>query len=213
MKTAASFGPVLLALSLARPGACADPTAPPRPTAAPRPTPRLRLDLERHVDDVLVREPELPRFSSSVDVVGRSPQDFLAASFKGLDLECGAAEGGAPTLLEMRAMRPHAGGQGQSANILGLAQLAVSHLTSRSAKERYFLYRVRKPDGVSYLLSEGRMASFYAGGVEYEMVQAFADRESAVRAWRQLERGSSLSADSGNSVPVWSTGNCRPGRH
>jgi hypothetical protein len=177
----------------------------PRPT--PTPAPRLVLDVERHAQQ-LADAHALPRFSTSIDVVGRAPQDVLEDHFKGFDLECGPASG-APTEVEMREMRHHAP---PYLDYIAVARLLVKALKKRGP-DRFFLYRVRAPDGESYVLLESRLPAeaLYKPGATFDLVDAFDERKPAVRAWRARERGEAVvPASDATPPPPWVTTTCRP---
>lgn len=192
------------------PGASPSPIPSPSPRPGPTPPPRLRLDVEKQVDKVLSEAP--PHFEATVEVIGKSPQDSLAAQFKDLDLECGPAAGGAPTEVETRAFRPH---QSPSLDLAALA-MAIAGKLKPKGPDHYFLYRVlRRDGGVGYVLREERMpasALYASGGATFDLVEAFPDRDTAMRAWRRLEQGfrTAVPADAGAPLPLWVTSPCRP---
>jgi len=212
--------PVWLALAavLARLGSAAAPAqvaAPsPEPTATPSPTPApLRLEVERQIEKVLdEREKKgLPRFETSVEVVGKSPQAMLARHLREFDFECGPDGGGPPTEAEMRAVRPH---PAPYLDFLALAQHLAAK-AKRGAPNRFFLYRVRRGTDVSYSVREGVIpdSEFYnTTGTSFEMVEGFPDLKAATAAWRRMERGFDRPAPtvSGSPLPPWSTSPCRP---
>ncbi len=194
-----------------------DPAGDKRP---PTPAPRLKLDIDRHVEERLAEEERkgTPRFETRVEVVGKSPQVMLDRFFGGVDLECppGGAPpgGGAPTEVEMRDARwnlpPYA-------DFLALGKFIADKLNGKGGKaERYFLYRVRGKDGVSYLLREGRAPDtllYGAPGTTFELVDAFPDLDSGTRAWRRLERAFPTPVGpSASPPPVWQSTTCRAWR-
>jgi len=171
----------------------------------------LQVDVAKQVDRVL--EGSVPRFETSVEVEGKSPQDVLKGQFKGLDLECGPAGGGAPTEVETRAFRPH------SAPYLDFAALGRALVDKLKGKgpDRYFLYGIHRRDGVSYALRDAPMPAsglYAAPGASFELVAAFPDLETATRAWDRLERGfeTAVRADPGLPPPAWATSPCRPSK-
>jgi hypothetical protein len=181
--------------------------AAPRPTATPAPAPRLRLDIDAHAQR-LADAHALPRFSTSIDVVGRAPQDLLEDHFRGFDVECGPASG-APTEVEMRELRHHAP---PYLDWLAVARLVATALKKRGP-DRFFLYRVRKADGDSYVLLETRLPAdaLYKPGATFELLDAFDERKPAVRAWRARERGEAVApASDATPPPPWVTTTCRP---
>lgn len=186
------------------------------PRATPTPDP-IVLGVERHVDEVLEEEARkgTPRFETSIEVHGKSPQIMLERFFGGVDLECtpaGTPPGAAPTEMDMRAVRPH---PAPSVDFAALGR-AVAQKLKGKGPERYFLYRVRNKDRVNYLLREGRLplgSSHAVPGVEYDLVAAFPDTDTAVRGWKRMERGfpSPVGPDA-SPPPLWATTTCRPRR-
>jgi hypothetical protein len=188
------------------------------PSATPTPG-ELVLDVERHVDEVLTEQASkgTPRFETSIEVIGKSPQIMLERFFGGLDLECGPVGsaprgGGAPTEMEMRQVRPH------PAPYLDFA--TVGRLVAQKLKgkgpEKYFLYRVHTKNGVKYLLREGRVPPAWLQslpGTTYDLIAAFPDLDSGVRGWKRMERGfeTPVSPDAPPPQP-WQTQTCRPRR-
>jgi hypothetical protein len=216
MPAPGTIGRILLALFLGAVAAGAEPEAS-GPAASPSPRPRLTLDIVRHVDDLLFRQPDLPRFEERVEVVGRSDQAALIRAFKGIDLCNGPTSGGAPTMYELRAMGPHPATPSLDLTTT-LQTLAMKLAGHGSGEDHYFLYRARLPEGVRYFLHEGRIpqSSLYGPGLTFEMIQGFADASSAARAWRQLDRGLAFRPDVDPlqmPVPLWATTPCRPGKH
>lgn len=150
-------------------------------------TGRLRLDVDRHVKDVVDKDTRL-RFEESVEVLGKTPQGALEEHFDSREDVCGAAGGGAPSEADMRDVRVQ---PAPSLNILGVAQ-ALAGLIKRRGEDKFFLYRVRKADSVSYVLHETKLPAstlFGSPGLIYELIDAFPDRGSATRAWRRVEQG------------------------
>lgn len=197
-----------LLLVQAVPGPSPSPT--PAPEAMPSPasagTRRLRLEIDRHVDKVM--RGDQPRFETAVEVLGRAPDVALAQQLEGFDLECGPALG-PPTHVESREFRPH------PAPFLDLA--ALSRLLAAAiippGPPRYFLYRVRGDGGPEYLLREGELtlAPGQQPTTAFELVAGFPDVDSAVRAFRRMERGFSdpVRADAADPPPPWATTPCR----
>jgi hypothetical protein len=186
------------------------------PTPAPTP---LVLDVDKHVDQLLAEDANngTPRFETSIEVIGKSPQIMLERFFGGLDLECGPVGsvppgGGAPTEVEMRAVRPHPAPYVDFATV---GRLVAQKLKGKGP-ERYFLYRLRNKDGVRYLLREGRVPpSWLQGlpGTTFEQIAGFPDLDSGVRGWKRMEHGFP-SAEAPDSPPPqpWQTTTCRPRR-
>lgn len=185
--------------------------APPAPTPSPTPTLRPRVDqqAERILDEK--ERSEVPRFESSIEVVGESPESILDRRLRGLDLECAPGGGGAPTEAETRAVRPH---PAASADLLALGKLIAQKAKGRGP-DRFFLYRVRRGDTVAYTLREGRMpeSEFYnTTGASFELFEAFSDVKQATAALSRMERGfdSAVNPDSRGPIPAWVTSPCRP---
>src|SRR5262245_38057205 len=191
----------------------------PVPSASPSPRPRLRLDVERHVEEVLAEDEKkgIPRFATQVEVVGKSPQIMLDRFFGGIEYDCTPAgappDGGAPTHVEMREARwhpsPTADFEGALLKLLG----AVFKDKTRG-EDRYFLYRVKSRNGVSYLLRDGRPPDhvlYATPGTTYELVQGFPNPKDGAKALWRLERGFAT-AEAANAPPPadWQTSTCRP---
>ena len=182
---------------------------------------RLVLDIDKQVEKKLEEEAKKapPRFETSIEVVARSPQMLLERFFGGVDLECGPGGGGAPTVEEMREYRPHAP---PTADLMALAMALAGRVMDKihsNQPPKYFLYRVRRKDvGVSYALREDRIpdAWFYNfPDLNFELVETFADKDGAVRAWRRMERGygTPVAAAVNTPPPQWATTPCRLRRH
>ena len=180
-----------LCVGLVSLGACgsavAQPAATPIPTPAapdPRPTPAPRLHVD--VDEAVRRRLEseaLPRFE--LEVVGHTPQEMFEQHLRGFNGECGATGGGAPTTTDMRGIRP------QPAPALGVDLIKLLSDLKKIGPDLYFLYKASGPNGVSYIVREGRMpaAQLIQNGVVLEMIRGFHDQATATRAWRRLSRG------------------------
>ena len=160
------------------------PSGKPSPEATPSPS-RLRLNIDRLVRRALESEGGPPRFATSVDVEAESAQAAFDRHLQGLDLECGPAGGGAPTDVEMRAVRPHLS---PSADFLALGKWIAGKVKDGKGPDRYFLYRVRTQKGVSYSLRQEPVPDALLGvpGTTFELVATFKDQGSATRAWRRL---------------------------
>lgn len=189
----------------------------PSPTPSPSPRP-LRLDIDRHVEERLAEEAAkgTPRFETRVEVVGKSPQMMLDRYFGGVDVECtpGGAPpgGGAPTHVEMREARWH---PSPSVDLAAVVKLIGELLKGgKDQPERYFLYRLRRKDGVSYILREGRapdMLLYASPETRFELVAGFPDIDSGTRALRRLERGFATPVGPSTPPPAeWQTSTCRP---
>ena len=198
------MGAALLLLVQAAPG----PSPSPSPTPSPAVPRRLRLDIEKHVNDVMQEKGGPPRFEESVEVLGRTPDAALAEQLRDFDLECGPNVG-PPTAAETTEFRPH------PAPFLDLSALArlLSGAVARPGPPRYFLYRVRGRGGPDYLLREGALT--VAPGEQparaFELVGSFPDLASAVHGFQRMERGfvTPERAEAGDAPPPWATTNCR----
>jgi hypothetical protein len=173
----------------------------------------LRLDVDRHVERLLADKQKggLPRFETSIEVLGKSPQVMLDRFFHGLDLECGPASVGAPTDVEMRTVRH------LPTPYIDLAALAGALAKGLKEKgpDRYFLYRVRRAGGVSYWLREERIPAawlFNTPGTTFELAATFPDLDSAAKGWCRMERGfeTPKPTASASPPPPWMTTSCRP---
>jgi hypothetical protein len=184
------------------------PAPTPTPTATPTPRPSVESQVEKVLDEK--QRTDIPRFESTIDVLGLSPEAILERRLRGLDLECGPPEGGAPTEAETRAVRPH---PAPYADFVPLAKVIARKLKGKG-QERYFLYLVRRPNDVTFIVRNGRVsdAEFYnTVGATFELIEGFPDEKSAAMALRRMERGFESTAgpaiDAG--VPPWSTAACR----
>jgi hypothetical protein len=193
-------------------------------SASPTPSPSpLTLDVEKHVDQVLAEEASkgTPRFETTIEVVGKSPQIMLERFFGGVDLECGpvgavAPGGGAPTVAESRAFRPHLPPSADFGALIAAVGQAVAKKLKGKGPEKYFLYRLRSNNGEKYLLREGRVPASWLDslpGTKFDLVAAFPDLDSGVKGWKRMERGmpSPVSPDVPPPEP-WATTTCRPKR-
>ena len=180
-----------------------------RPTARPTPRAPIRTQIDAHVDELVEKQENVPRFQTSVDVLGRSPQDVVDRYFRGFDVECGPPSG-VPTHVEMREAARYA--PPPTLDFLALGQ-ALARALASGGQDRFFLYRVHQKEGVSYVLREGPMptVALHVAGADYELVRAFPTREEGARAWRQLERGQAVTAmPDATPIPDWIKTNCRP---
>ena len=210
---------ILLAVSSVMGGPAAAQGAPPAtPTPSPSASP-FTLDVEKHVDQVLAEQAgkDTPRFETTIEVVGKSPQIMLERFFGGVDLECGPlgsvpAGGGAPTVEETRPFRPHLS---PSVDFAALGR-AIAQKLKGKGPEKFFLYRVRSKNGEKYLLREGRVPASWLDslpGTTFDLVAAFPDLDSGVKGWKRMERGFPT-AEGSNAPPPqpWATTTCRPKR-
>lgn len=173
---------------------------------------RMKIDVEKQVERVLAEEEKAapPRFETTVDVEGKSPQVAVERSLHGTDLDCARTPGGPPNEVDMRAVRRTPPTSVDFAALAGF----LSKKVKGKGPNRYFVYRQRRADGMTtYALRETRVseAAFYnTEGVTFELVEAFPDRESATRLWRRLERGQSASAPSPTATPPppWALTTC-----
>jgi hypothetical protein len=169
----------------------ATPVAPaPRPTSDPPSTPTpasLRLDIDRHVEEMLDRE--VPRFRT--EVVGRTPQEALEQQFHAFDTLCGAADRGAPNILDMAGQRPHLSPVLDLTQIITLLAQEGIKLLRKSDVDRFFVYHVARAGGGHFIVHDGRLsaAELYPPGAVVELVASFPDEKIATRAWWRLEHG------------------------
>jgi hypothetical protein len=147
-----------------------------------------------------------PRFEETIEVEGETPQGVLDRQLRGVPLDCGPA-GGPPTEADSRAVRPHVS---PYADFIPLAK-KLGGLLKKKPKEKYFLYRVRRPDGVTYAVRTERVPDAWLvvapGGTAYEFIEAFGSMGDATRALRRLEQGfarTARSAPDGSPQP-WAT--------
>jgi hypothetical protein len=155
---------------------------------------RLHLDLDKHVERLLAgpQKGGLPRFETSIEVIGKSPQVMFERFLNGADLGCG------PTVRHLPG--PY----------FDLA--ALVRLFKEKGPDRYFLYRVRRSGDVSYWLRDDRIRDallLTAPGVTFELVAAFPDLGSATEGWRRMERG----FETARPPSAWAMIPCRPSRH
>jgi hypothetical protein len=193
-------------------------------SASPTPSPSpLTLDVEKHVDQVLAEEANkgTPRFETTIEVVGKSPQIMLERFFGGVDLECGpvgsvAPGGGAPTVAETRAFRPHLPPSADFGALIASVGQAVAKKLKGKGPEKYFLYRLRSNNGERYLLREGTVPPSWLDslpGTRFDLIAAFPDLDSGVKGWKRMERGFPSAVGSSAPPPEpWATTTCRPKR-
>ncbi len=209
MRTFATLGVVIAAAVTPSLTAAPEPRVP-TPTPAP-----LRIDMDRHISDLLARHGSggLPRFEERIDVVERM-QPALDALLRGVDRDCGPTSGGPPPASELNAYRgatipPHA-------DFLALGKLLAKGISRlRHPKPRWFVYRVRRGGVVRTVLREGEAneaTRLGAAGVAWEEVARFHDLGRAVGALRRLERGFATAErrTSGDRLPPWVATTCRP---
>jgi hypothetical protein len=198
--------PCVLPLALLLAQAAPSPSPEPGPSAAG--PPRLRLDIERHVDSVMRGHGDTPSFQTEIEVIGRPPDVALEELLRDFDLECGPSTG-PPTAVESREFRPH---PAPYLDLTVLAQMLSSAL-SKPGPPRYFLYRLRGTGGPEYLLREEALVT--APGQQpttsFELVASFPDLDSALRAYRRMARGFETPerADKADPPPPWATTTCR----
>ena len=186
----------------------AAPSPSPEPTPWAPSAPRLRLDIERHVDSVMRDHGDKPAFETEIEVIGRPPDVALEEILRDFDLECGPAIG-PPTAVESREFRPH------SAPYIDLTALAqmLSGALAKPGPPRYFLYRLRGTGGPEYLLREEALVT--APGQQpttaFELVASFPDLDSALHAYRRMARGFDTPerTDRADPPPPWATTTCR----
>jgi len=113
--------------------------------------------------------------------------------------------------VETRAVRPHLS---PSADFLALGKWIKGKAQKGKGPDRYFLYRVGTPKGVSYSLRAEPVPDALLGvaGTTFELVATFPNQGSATRAWQRLEQGfeSPTPTGSASPPPSWATSPCRP---
>jgi hypothetical protein len=154
------------------------------PTA--NPAPHLRLDVERHVTTVLER-PGLPRFETTVEVVGQTPQEMFEKHLQGFDALCGPGGGGAPTVADMAPLLNHR----LPSVFPTVSVFGALDALKKTGVDRYYVYRMEGHEGVRFLLHEGRLpiAQLVLPGAVLEPVAAFPDSKTAAHAVWRLEHG------------------------
>lgn len=165
--------------------------APPAPSPAPT---RLRLDVDRHVDDVLRRNQEsgLPRFEDRIEVTDRA-QAALQAVLRGAELTCSPSSTGPPPTSELNRFR--AASIPPSIDFIAAAKALVKALKRANpwkGPPRWILYGVRQGETVRLLLREGEIPlsiRMSVPGTTWEEIARFHDRGEATTALRRLERG------------------------
>ncbi|HEY7513774.1 MAG TPA: hypothetical protein VIC87_04825 [Vicinamibacteria bacterium] len=211
---------LLLAALLSGRADAQDPSPSPSPSPSPTAPPkRLRLDIDRLVKEKLEADARkgLPRFEDRVEVVGKSPQAMIDRFFGGIEYDCtpGGAPpgGGAPTHVEMREARWHPSPSADFEAAL-LKLIAEAFKGKMRGEDKYFLYRVNAKGDVSYVLREGRLPEallYSTPGTTYELIRAYPDTKSGVKALHRLERG--FATPEGKDAPPpadWQTSTCRP---
>jgi hypothetical protein len=159
------------------------------PPAESRDPPRLRLDVDRHVERVLAEAKaagEIPRFEEKIEV--REPGVMLTRFLQDEDLRYGPTGGGPPTTAETMAYRP---GPTPGANFLAVLQWLFEK-AREFGPPRFFLYRVGASGKQWYALYEEKVPRERQAArpdVVYELIESFTDRGRAVAAWKRLERG------------------------
>jgi hypothetical protein len=139
---------------------------------------------------------------------------MLERHLRGVPLECGpTGGGGAPTEIETRAVRPHSS---PSIDVLPLLN-ALRGALKKKEPERYFLYRVARPQGVTHVVRTERIPEswlYSTPGTTFELIETFADMKSATRALRRLERGfdAPVPKASASPPPPWVTAQPCPPR-
>ena len=177
----------------ASPKADATPAPSPAPTPKPAPT-RLRLDVDRHVDDVLRRKQEsgLPRFEDRIEVTDRA-QAALEALLRGAELACSPSSSGPPPTSELNRYKtvpvpPYADFIAGAKAILK----SLKRVNPWKGEPRFVLYGVRQGDSVRLVLREGELpisVRLSVPGATWEELARFHDRGEATTALRRLERG------------------------
>jgi hypothetical protein len=168
--------------------------------------------VDKHVEQLLAdpQKSGLPRFETSIEVLGKPPQVIFERFFHGLDLECGPVSSSPPTDVEMRTVRHLPTPYLDFAALAG----ALTRRLKEKGPDRYFLYRVRNAGGVSYWLREDRISDalrFNTLGASFELAATFPDLDSATKGWRRMERGFETPRPtvSASPPPPWVTIPCR----
>ena len=165
----------------------------PSPDATPVPK-RLRLDIERHVGDVLKHEqkPGRPRFEERIEVTDRA-QAALEALLRGAELACSPSSTGPPPTSELNRFKavpipPYA-------DFIAAAKALLKGLKranqSRGAPS-WYLYGVRQGDALRLVVREGKLPisqRLRVPGTTWEEIGRFHDRGEATTALLRLERG------------------------
>lgn len=177
----------------APPTADATPAPSPSPTASPAPK-RLRLDVDRHVEQVMSRQAAtgLPRFEDRIEVTDQA-QAALEALLRGAELACSPSSTGPPPTSELNRYKtvpvpPYA-------DFIAAAKAILKGLKRASpwkGAPRWILYGVRQADAVRLILREGEIpisVRLSVPGATWEEIARFHDRGEATTALRRLERG------------------------
>jgi hypothetical protein len=161
--------------------------------------PPRRAGLRASIDPVLDRlqeeaveqgpsaDPNNPfRFSTSIEVRAKTPEQLLARFLDGSDQRLARPPHSPPSVRELdrfRALPPQP-------NFVGLAREVARWLGSQG-EPRYFLYRMTLDQRVSALLRETRLPeellTASPTGAVFEPVGEFASRDDALAAYHRLE--------------------------
>ena len=173
------------------------PTPSPTPTPEPSPTPRpkrLRLDLNRHIDDIVKRRDRsgLPHFEDRIEVEDRT-QEALDEMLRGLDLACAPSEGGPPPTSELNDFR------GAKIPVywdyLAAAKAifkALRKVNPWKGPADWYLYGVTQGDSLRFLVRKGELPvqlRLSQPGVVWEEIARFDSSGEATAGMRRLERG------------------------
>jgi len=165
-------------------------------TTAPKRRPGVRASIEPVLDRLqqeaieqgLAADPNNPfRFSTSIEVRAKTPEQLLARFLDGPDDRLARPPHSPPSVRELdrfRALPPQP-------DFVGLAR-EVARWLGNKGEPHYFLYRVTGEDGhVRALLRETRLPAALMTasptGAVFEPVAEFASRDEAVTAYRRLE--------------------------
>ena len=170
------------------------PTPEPSPTPRPAARSRLKLDIGRHIDDVLKRrdDSDVPRFEDRIEVTDRS-QEALDAMLRGLDLACSPSESGPPPTSELNAMRtvpipPYA-------DFVAAAKAILKGLRKANpwkGAPDWFLYAVRRGEQRRLVVRKGELPAsqrLAVQGTTWDEIARFDSSNEATAALRRLERG------------------------
>ena len=176
------------------PASTPTPTATPTPAPTPRPSRRLKLDLERHLDEIVRRRDrsDVPRFEDRIEVEDRT-QEALDEMLRGLDLACAPSEGGPPPTSELNDFR------GATIPVywdyLAAAKAifkALRKVNPWKGPADWYLYGVSQSDSLRFLVRKGELPvqlRLAQPGIAWEEIARFDKSGEATAAMRRLERG------------------------
>jgi len=173
-------------------------TESPPPSPAPPKSPGLKLEIERHVEQVLDEHGKpkggldgLPRFEERIEVEGKVPQVMFERYLKDFDMELGPTFSSGPTVAESMEQlegTPKSRETAPIAQFLPLLQW-LGRKVRGEGPPKYFLYRVMTPEGIFVLLREDRLPpSAVAPGVLFELIGTYPDLKTALAEHKRLDR-------------------------